>query len=99
MGSVYSSISVLSVVLITGGIIYGFLEKRPPPPDCSPVRSLPTNSHVIGPTHGISTTRTIHAYFGIPRTRASSVWMQSARAKTVRAIEATAASTRGMEPV
>lgn len=33
MGSIYSSLTVLSIVLVTGGIIYGFLEKRPPPPD------------------------------------------------------------------
>ncbi|EKM50178.1 uncharacterized protein PHACADRAFT_264760 [Phanerochaete carnosa HHB-10118-sp] len=33
MGTIYSSLSVLSIALIAGGIIYGFLEKRPPPPD------------------------------------------------------------------
>ncbi|GJE90302.1 hypothetical protein PsYK624_064310 [Phanerochaete sordida] len=43
MGSVYSSISVLSVVLITGGIVYGFLEKRPPPPDWA----APSNRAVL----------------------------------------------------
>lgn len=32
MGSVVSIPTALSVVLITGGILYGFLEKRPPPP-------------------------------------------------------------------
>lgn len=32
MGSVVSIPTALSVALITGGILYGFLEKRPPPP-------------------------------------------------------------------
>lgn len=33
MGSVYSIPTVLSALFIAGGIAYGFLEKRPPPPD------------------------------------------------------------------
>lgn len=33
MGSVLSLPTSVSVVLIAGGIVYGFLQKRPPPPD------------------------------------------------------------------
>ena len=33
MGSVLSLPTTLSVALIAGGIVYGFLQKRPPPPD------------------------------------------------------------------
>lgn len=32
MGSVVSLPTAISLALITGGIVYGFLEKRPPPP-------------------------------------------------------------------
>src|SRR5699024_8222724 len=63
------------------------------------LRSLPTNSQVIGPTHGISTISTIQAHLGSPLIFSSSVCTQSASAKTVRAMERTAMMPRAMAEV